>query len=389
MKAVILAAGEGKRLEPLTNRRPKPMLPVANRPVLEHVVEAVADAGVEEIVLVVGYKRDRIQTHFGDGDDWGVDIEYAVQSKQLGTGHAVLQAADHLDDAFVVLNGDRVLSPDLVSSVIDRTEAGDAPVVSVTRVENARNYGVVELDGQRVAAIHEKPAAHRSRSDIINAGVYGFEPSVLDAIRETETEPSGELALTATLDEIAADEGLTAVRYGDYWLDISYLWDVLSVNEAVVSRLADGASAEPTTGPGATVAGDVAVDDDVRVGANATIHPRVSLGENVTVGPNAVVSNAVVLPDATIEAGAVVTDCIVGENATVGPNSTVVGGTARVVVEDEVHRDVRLGGVVGDNAVLGGGVVVDPGTVVGDHASVESGVTLDGRVPPNAEVRRG
>jgi NDP-sugar pyrophosphorylase family protein len=389
MKAVVLAAGEGKRLEPLTNRRPKPMLPVANRPVLEHVVEAVADAGVEEVVLVVGYKRDRIQTHFGDGDDWGVDIEYAVQSKQLGTGHAVLQAADHLDDSFVVLNGDRVLSPDLVSSVIGRTGAGEAPVVSVTRVENARNYGVVELDDQRVAAIHEKPAAHRSRSGIINAGVYGFEPSILDAIRKTETEPSGELALTATLDEIAGDAGLAAVRYGDYWLDISYLWDVLSVNEAVVSRLAEDAGAEPTTGSGATVADDVAVDDDVRVGANATIHPRVSLGENVTVGPNAVVSNAVVLSDATIEAGAIVRDCIVGENATVGPNSTVVGGTAKVVVDDEVHRDVRLGGVIGDNAVLGGGVVVDSGTIIGDYASVESGVTLDGRVQPNAEVRRG
>ncbi|MGB9965904.1 sugar phosphate nucleotidyltransferase [Halobacterium hubeiense] len=389
MKAVILAAGEGKRLEPLTNRRPKPMLPVANRPVLEHVVEAVVDAGVDEVVLVVGYKRDRIQTHFGDGDDWGVDIEYAVQSKQLGTGHALLQAADHLDDSFVVLNGDRVISPDLVSSVIDRTTAGDAPVISVTRVKNARNYGVVELDGQRVTAIHEKPAAHRSQSDIINAGVYGFDPSVLDAVRETKTAPTGELALTATLDELAGDEGLTAVRYDDYWLDISYLWDVLSVNEVVVSRLVDNASSEPATGTGATVADDVAIDDDVRVGANATIHPRVSLGENVTVGPNAVVSNAVVLPDATVDAGAIVRDCIVGENATVGPNSTVVGGTARMVVEDEVHHDVRLGGVVGDNATLGGGVVVDSGTVVGDDATIQSGVTLDERVPPNAEVRRG
>lgn len=389
MKAVILAAGEGKRLEPLTNRRPKPMLPVANRPVLEHVVEAVADAGVDEVVLVVGYKRDRIQTHFGDGDDWDVDIEYAVQSKQLGTGHALLQAADHLDDSFVVLNGDRVISPDLVSSVIDRTKSGDTPVVSVTRVENARNYGVVELDGQRVTAIHEKPAVHRSQSDIINAGVYGFDSSILDAVQETETAPTGELALTDTLDELAGDGGLTTVRYDDYWLDISYLWDVLSVNEVVVSRLVDNASSEPTMGPGATVADDVAVGDDVRVSANATIHPRVSLGENVTVGPNAVVSNAVVLPDATVEAGAVVRDCIVGENATVGPNSTVVGGTARVVVEDEVHHDVRLGGVVGDNATLGGGVVVDPGTIVGDDATVESGVTLDERVPSNAEVRRG
>jgi len=389
MKAVILAAGEGKRLEPLTNRRPKPMLPVGNRPVLEHVVEAVADAGVDDVVLVVGYKRERIQTHFRDGDDWGVSIQYAVQSKQLGTGHALLQAADYLDEKFVVLNGDRVISPKLVSDVMERTEACDTPVVSVTRVENARNYGVVELDEQRVTAIHEKPDAYRSQSDLINAGVYGFEASILDSVRDTETEASGELALTATLDDVAGEDGLATVQYSDYWLDISYLWDLLSVNEVVVSRITDGPEYEPAAADGAVLAEDVIVDADVRVGANATIYPRVSLGENVTVGPNAVISNAVVLPDATIEAGAVVRDCIVGENATVGPNSTVVGGNAKVVVEDEVHRDVRLGGVVGDNSILGGGVVVDPGTVVGDDATVESGVTLDGRVPPNAEVRRG
>jgi glucose-1-phosphate thymidylyltransferase len=388
MKAVILAAGEGKRLEPLTNRRPKPMLPVGNRPVLEHIIEAVVDAGLDDIVLVVGYKRDRIQTYFGDGDDWDVNIEYAVQSKQLGTGHALLQAADHLDESSVVLNGDRIISPNLVAEVIDRTEAGDTPIVSIKRVENSRNYGVVELNGHRITAIHEKPPANPAKSDIINAGVYGFEPSILDAIRETTTESSGELGLTSTLNEIASEQGVTAVRYDDYWLDISYLWDVLSVNDVVVTQLIGDDRTEPTTGQGAIVADRVAVDDDVRIGANATIHPSVSLGENVTVGPNAVVSNTVVLPDASVKPGAVIKDCIIGENATVGPNSTIVGGTTRVVVEDRVHPNVRLGGVVGDNSIMAGGVVVDPGTVIGDNATIESGVTLDSRVPSNAEVRR-
>ncbi|MFC6988742.1 sugar phosphate nucleotidyltransferase [Haloplanus sp. GCM10025708] len=119
MKAIIMAAGEGRRLEPLTNRRPKPMIPVGNQPVLEYVVEAVADAGIDDIVLVVGYKRDRIQTYFGDGNDWGVDVSYAVQEKQLGTGHAVLQAEPHVDGAFVVLNGDRIIEPGVVEQVID------------------------------------------------------------------------------------------------------------------------------------------------------------------------------------------------------------------------------------------------------------------------------
>lgn len=382
MKAVILAAGEGNRLRPLTERRPKPMLPVGNRPVLEHILKAVADAGIREVVFVVGYERDRIQTHFGDGDKWGVNIEYAVQNTQLGTGHAVLQAEGFVSDSFVVLNGDRVIDDSLVSAVVDRVQSGESPVVSVTRVDSARNYGVVELDGERVHAVYEKPGVDESRSDVINAGVYGFESSIFDAIRETETSSSGELELTTTLDAMARDGGVAAVRYSDYWLDISYLWDLLSVNAAVVSRVNE------RTAAGRIPEGSVAAES-AHVAEGATVQPRVALGENVSVGPNAVVSNAVVLPDATIEVGAVVRDCIVGENATVGPNSTVVGGDARVVVEDEVHRDVRLGGVVGDNAVLGGAVVVDPGTVIGNHARVASGTSVSDRIPSGTEVRRG
>lgn len=382
MKAVILAAGEGNRLRPLTERRPKPMLPVGNRPVLEHVLEAVADAGIREIVFVVGYERDRIQTHFGDGDEWDVNIEYAVQDTQLGTGHAVLQAEDFVSDPFVVLNGDRVIDDSLVSSVVDRLRGDESPVMSVTRVDNARNYGVVELDNDHVHTIYEKPGINETRSEVINAGVYGLEPSIFEAIRETETSQSGELELTNTLDVMAQNGGIAAVRYSDYWLDISYLWDLLSVNAAVVSQMTDR-----TTGgkiPNAAVAADSA-----NVAESATVQSRVALGENVSIGPNAVVSNAVVLPDATIEAGAVINDCIVGENATIGPNSTVIGGDARVVVEDEVYRDVRLGGVVGDNALLGGAVVLNPGTVVGNHTRVASGISVSDRIPSGTEVRRG
>ena len=112
--AVILAAGAGRRLEPLTNRRPKPMVPVANRPLLEHVIETVAAAGIDRIVLVVGYKQERIRNHFGDGDEWDVTIEYVEQSTQLGTGHAVLQAESIVDDPFIVLNGDRIVDVEAV-----------------------------------------------------------------------------------------------------------------------------------------------------------------------------------------------------------------------------------------------------------------------------------
>lgn len=389
MKAVILAAGEGTRLRPLTAVRPKPMLPVANRPLLEHVVEAVAEAGIDEIVLVVGYKRERIQSYFGDGDDWGVDIEYALQEKQLGTGHAVLQAETHVDGPFLALNGDRIIEPDDVEHLIESGDerAESAPIVSVTRSSTPSNYGVVELDGRRVTSIVEKPPAHLAGTDLINAGVYRFEPSIFEAIRATETD--GELALTATLRRLATEETVRAVRFDGRWLDVTHLWDLVSVNARLLDRSAAGTDPGALVADQASLATSVVLGADARVRPNATVLSGCALGENVEVGPSAVLDGVVVMPDATIGAGSVLRDCVVGQGASVGPSVTVEGGYADVAVEGKLHEDVRLGGVVGDHASVGGAVTLEPGSVLGAGASVTTGTTIRGRVPDGAFVRRG
>ncbi|WP_096389012.1 sugar phosphate nucleotidyltransferase [Halopenitus persicus] len=391
--AVVLAAGEGRRLEPLTNRRPKPMLPVATRPILEYVIDAIRGAGIDRIVLVVGYRQERIRNHFGDGDDWGVDVEYVEQANQLGTGHALLQAEPAVGDRFVVLNGDRIVDADVVNRVREATRDGDAPVMTVTDVDQPREYGVVTLDGaDRVTGIAEKPEAPVTTSRI-NAGVYGFTADVFDAIRETS--PTGELALTDTLDRIADENSITAIGYRGRWLDVSYLWDLCRVNASLVGadeRPADDASgqtaaADAESTPG--VADDVVVGADVRLGRNAVVGGGTALGENVTVGPNAVVEGSVVFPDAVIEAGAVVRDAVVAGNARVGANATIAGGRATVVVDGTVHADVTLGGVVGDNATVGGGATLVPGTVLGDASRIDPGAVVSGTIEPDAVVRRG
>jgi len=388
MKAVVLAAGEGQRLEPLTNLRPKPMVPIANQPLLEYVIDSVSDAGIDEIVLVVGYKRERIQTYFGDGHRWGVDIEYAVQEKQLGTGHAVLQAEDHVDDEFLVLNGDRIITADLVEQLVEKRRNTAETVMAVTRADDPSEYGVVTLDGDRVTGITEKPQATTAPSDIVNAGVYAFDQSVFDAIRDIDPDPTGELALTAAIERHLDDEPVRAVRYRGLWVDVSYLWDVTAVTAQVLDELDDPIQ-NGVVDEGAQVADDVRIGSDTRVGANATVRRGSALGNNVTVGANAVLSNVVAFDDATIGDGAVLNDCIVAENATVGPNTTVPGGPADVVVDDTYCESVDLGAVVGDNASVGGGSVLVGGTVIGDGATVQDGVTVSGRVPTDAEVRRG
>ena len=385
MQAVILAAGEGTRLRPLTRTRPKPMLPIGNRPLLEHVLEAGKAAGIDEFVFVVGYKRERIQSHFGDGDDWDVDIEYAVQETQLGTGHALLQAEPHVDDNFVAMNGDRIVEPSAISAVIEERRETGRPVMAVTRHQNPENYGVVELDSRSVESIEEKPPVHTVKTDYINAGVYGLGETVFDDLRAADSE--GELAITSVLRDYR--DALRAIRFDGLWLDVSYHWDVLPVNSRMLDRGAPERDETATVHDAATVVGAAALGSDVRVRPGATVLPGTALGDNAEVGSNAVVSNSVVFPDATIGDGAVVRDCVVGENATVGPNVTIEGGEADVVVDGAVHSDVRLGGVVGDNTRLGGGTTVSPGTVIGNHAGVESGTTLDGWIETDAIVRRG
>lgn len=385
MKAIVLAAGEGTRLRPLTRTRPKPMLPIANKPLLEHVLEACREAGIDEFVFVVGYKRERIQNHFGDGDEWDVDIEYATQRKQLGTGHAVLQAEPYVDGEFVALNGDRIVEPDAISAVVEARRERDGPVMAITRAERPENYGVVELDGREVVDIAEKPPARTVTTEFINAGVYGFDASVFDLLRDADSE--GELAITSAIQD--AEAPLRAVPFDGVWLDVSHLWDLLSVNAQSLDRFAASTETSASAHEAATVVDPVALGTDVRVRPGARVLPGTSLGDNVEVGSNAVVSNAVVLPDATIGDGAIVRDCIVGENADVGANTTVSGGDADVVVDGTFYEDVRLGGVIGDNAAVGGAVAVAAGTVLGNEATAEDGAVIDGRIEDGADVRRG
>jgi len=392
MKAVILAAGEGRRLEPLTNRRPKPMIPVANRPLLEYVVESVADAGLEEVVLVVGYRRERIQTYFGDGDDWGVDIEYAVQENQLGTGHAILQAEPHVDEQFLVLNGDGIIEGRLVEELVAAsrgTGPGTDAVMAVTRTDQPSGYGVVQLEGDRVASVTEKPRAEESPSDIVNAGAYAFHPCIFDAIRDTPFDEHGEQVVTATIGRLIDDDRVRALRYDGRWVDVSHLWDVVRVTADVLDAAGTGIRATASVDPAASVADPVDIGANSRVNPNATVGRGSAVGPNVTVGAGAVLSNAVVLADATVGPGAVLRDCVIGENARVGANVTVSGGPADVVVEGTVHEGIELGAVIGDNADVGGGVVVDPGSVVGDDVTVQGGATITGRIDPGVEVRRG
>lgn len=387
MKAVILAAGEGTRLEPLTNVRPKPMLPVANRPILEHVLEAVRAAGIDDVVLVVGYRRRRIQNYFGDGNEWGVDITYVVQKTQLGSGHALRQAEPVVGEDIVVLNGDQIVTSTAIENALaERERTGDS-VMTVSRTAETHLYGVVDIADGRAVDLVEKPPRATVDSDLVNAGVYAFGPEIFAALRNTNTE--GELGLPATLRAHMDDHPVRVCTYDGYWFDVTRPWDLLTASGRLLDERAHPVATDPTVHETATVVGGTAIGDNTTVRPNATVLRNAAIGDNVSVGANSVVENAIVMDDVTIDPSTTVRDCIVGANATIGTGTIAEGGRTDVLLDDTLHRDVRFGGIVGDNATVGGHVTVAPGTRLGNGSTVESRCVLEGRYDPRSTICRG
>lgn len=392
--AVVLAGGEGRRLRPLTKNRPKPMLPAGNRPILEHVLDTLVDADIERIVLVVGYKRDRVQEYFGPSYR-DIPIEYAVQEKELGSGHALLQAREIIDDPMLVLNGDRVIDPGIVTDVAGTFAARGEPTMAVMEHPEAHSFGAVTLEGDRVAELVEKPMAGEYR--LINAGVYAFTPGIFEMLAET-SKREGELDLTAAISRrIDADEPVQAVRTDGLWADATFPWDLLYITREVLytDRIAereteDALHVAPSAivHPDATLRAPLVVGPDCEVGPNAVIGPETALGRNATVGPNATVERSVLDADTRVGAGSTVIECVTGEDVDLGVNTTVPGGPADVALDDNIYRDQRLGAVFADRVEARGGVTAEPGTLVGPNATLGTGVHVRGTVAEDSEVVR-
>jgi glucose-1-phosphate thymidylyltransferase len=390
-RGVVLAAGEGTRMRPLTHNRPKTMLPAADRPILEHVLDVLVACGLEEIVLVVGYGRDRVQEHFGHAHR-DVPLTYVHQSKQLGSGHALQQAADATTGSTLVVNSDRVIDERIVTDVLE--EFDGEPTVSVLEHARPSQYGAVRVSNGRLTELEERPDSGGYR--LINAGVYAFDDRVFDAIARTPRR-EGEIQLPDVIGTLLDDGRVRAVTTDGLWADATYPWDLLYLNRELLARkrvdrpplsdavrVADSARVHER----ATLQSPVAVGPDAEVAAGAVIGPAVTVRRNGTVGSNVTLRNAVLDTDSRVGDGATVVDCVAGQDVTVGAGSVVPGGPGDVRVDDRVFEARALGAVLADRASVGGGVTFAPGTLVGAGATVADGVHLAGTVPNGSRVVR-
>lgn len=395
MQAIVLAAGEGRRLRPLTAHRPKVMLPVGGRPILEHVVRALVANGVTDITFVTGYNRERIQTYFQDGNDFGASISYAVQRQQLGTGHALATGFDATmpDGPFLVFPGDNYVTPGLVKSLL--AAPAEAALVTTQSPEPSK-YGVVVTEGDRVTEIQEKPVSPRTR--LISTGIYRLTPQIRDHLED----PAG-LSLTDAVNQaIAGGLAVTNVMTEDAWQDVVYPWDLLDVNARALAERS-GITGEGKIEEGATVQGAAFIDQGstirtgsyligpVYVGANCDIGPNVvirgpaSIGDHVRIGPFSDLENVVVLDSAVIDTGGIIRHTILDEGVRLGPRVSADRGPTIFTIDEEFQRIDRLGAVVGQDAFIGANTVLEPGAVIGTGASVAANRTV-GKVPDNGMV---
>jgi mannose-1-phosphate guanylyltransferase len=263
--AILLVGGQGTRLRPLTEWLPKPMLPIANRPFLEHQIEHLREHGVDRIVLSCGYLPDAIRDHFGD------ELEYAVEDEPLGTGGAIRFAAEGVGETFVVCNGDILTDLDLASLVRVHRTRGARATIALHRVADPSGYGLVRTDDDgAVTAFVEKPPPGEADVDTINAGTYVFEPGVLDLV-----EPGRMVSVEREVFPRLVGNGLFAHVGDGRWIDIGTPASYLAAN---LERMPPGGLVDPGTvvSPSAEVTESV-VGHGANIGANARVHRSVVL----------------------------------------------------------------------------------------------------------------
>ncbi len=403
MKAVILAAGEGTRCRPLTLLRSKVMLPVANKPILEYVIHSLYECGIKDIVMIVGYKKERIMNYFEDGKRWGVNIEYIVQAQQLGTAHAIKHARNKVEGQFLVLNGDNLIESRGVKDLLSGAD-GDISILAVLR-EDVADYGVLMVDEKKVIKIIEKPKTDVSH--YVNTGVYLFNEEIFQEIEKTKASEDGEFGITTTIAQmIESKYSVNYVKSDALWLDVVYPWDLIDVNATILQyksreRISEKATIEKNVViegnveigentviyPNSCIVGPAIIGDNCEIGPSVVIQSCSSIGNNVTIKPFSQIENSIIMNGVQIGSHASIINSIIGENTVIRAHfSTEYGKAVKVEIGEELKYFKDIGAIVGENCDLGTNVLVKAGKMLGVNCKVNSGKIISSDVESNSIV---
>ncbi len=339
MRAIVLAGGEGTRMRPLTRRTPKPLVPLLNRPLLDHLLLHLRAHGFDQITLALTQRAEAIQRSFGSGERLGLDLEYAYEDTPLGSGGAIALIAgagtsDAWDETFLVCNGDIITDLDL-SAMLEAHRARQAELsISLFEVEDPSSFGVADLDDTgRIRRFVEKPPREEAPSNSINSGAWIFEPSLLadmDASRFNRVED--ELFPTVC----AAGRPVYGFRHAGYWADVGNPASLLRVNLDLVRGAIPSWLSVPSPAGAVLRGDDVAIAASARVEGPAIIGSRSriaeratvtssTLWEDVTIGADALVRGSTIASGVVVGAGAQIIDCVIAHDATIEAGARLTG----------------------------------------------------------------
>ncbi|MBX6395371.1 MAG: NDP-sugar synthase [Alicyclobacillaceae bacterium] len=317
MKALVLAGGKGTRLRPLTEKLPKPMVPVANRPQLEHLLLLLRQHGIDEVVITLGYCGQEIADYFRDGTDLGIRIAYVREDSLLGTGGAIVQAKHHFDDTFLVCNADIVTDLNVSELIHFHLERNAMVTIATTWVEDPTPYGLVETDSHgRIRRFLEKPSLEEVTTNYINAGMYVLEPAALEWF-PLRTPLSIEREVFPRL--LERGKPMYAYKSENYWIDMGTPEKYLLLHRHLLSRIASL--------PGCVIPDDgVAIDEKARVHAGAKVVGPVLIGPGAEILPGATVGPfAVIGKDTRVASGATVRESVLWNGVRVGDGAQLIG----------------------------------------------------------------
>ena len=413
MKALVLTAGEGKRLRPLTSNRSKSMLMIAGHPVLQYIIDSLVENNIRDIVLVVGHGREEIIDHFQMGGDQGVRIRYMIQHKQEGAEHAILTAREELDgeEQFLLVNGDVLVEPEMVRRTLSNHETMESDVTMlVTLVSNPEQFGTVKMGPNGIVErLVEKGGPERYVSNYAVAGVSVFSTEVLPFL---EKHGAMELAFESFMKE---GNQVSATVWEKEWAEFTWPWDILNANRIVMDRqlkgkgsfIAESADIHSSVviedsvyidegsviRPNTTLRGPIYIGKNVYVGNNSLIRDYSSLCDGVRIGYAVEMRNSMIFERVNVGRMTYLADSIIGTDTCIEAGVQLWNwrpGSGPLFLKgfDETVQVPlsKFGAIVGDNVVIGVNASVYPATRIGENSVVSAGCVIEEDIPPNSSV---
>lgn len=381
MKAVVMAGGEGSRLRPLTINRPKPMVPLVDRPVLGHVLELLKQHGMTDVLVTVRYLATNIQDYFGDGAAYGLQLSYSVEDRPLGTAGSVKYAAAWLDEPFLVISGDALTDINLSEAVAYHHARGALVTIVLKRVENPLEYGITIIDDEgRVRQFLEKPSWGEVFSDTVNTGIYIVDPRVLEAIPPDQNVDWSKDVFPRLLAQGAAIYGYVAQGY---WTDIGTLEEYMRATADYLY----GRVALPRLGT--NIGNDIWVSGEVEIAPDARLYGPIYLGHGVKIKGGVTVYGPSVIRDYNIiDTRAVIDRSIIWRNSYIGEQAQLRG--AVVARQSNIKRRAVLseGAVVGDYTMINAGAIINANVKIWPNKEIDEGAIITNNIIWGSQGRR-